>query len=333
MPRRRLATLAAAALSVAFAAPAEAAETVAREVQSFTADVHQGHVAWSAYDHEARAFRLRVRVPDGRILTPAIAPRGLAFDVGLGTGPNGLAAAYSRCRVEGRPPFFGEFGVPQDPGAPQSGCDLYRFDFRTGQEVRLDALSSAGRDEINPSIRGSRVAFVRRFATKDVVYTGDATSGRVLRQPAPTRGVTRRAATFVELGQELAVVYVTDRTGFSESVLWRIRNGRARQVWDTRSGGANASAIISPGFFGRHLYFAETNNGSGAGNRIYRYTMTSGRIASARGSSRYTSVGRLNSGGFAEARGSEGCAARLDAPPSASGCTLVLSDPVPFRGL
>ena len=109
-------------------------------------------------------------------------------------------------------------------------------------------------------------------------------------------------------------------------MLWRIRNGRRHQVWDTRSGGANLSRIVSPGFSGRFLYFAATNVGSGAGNRIYRQSLASGRLAQARGSSQYTSIGRLGHGGFAVARSG------LDACDTGR-CTLSLTDPVSFRGL
>jgi hypothetical protein len=120
-------------------------------------------VAYSAYDRSARAYRLTLRSIEGRVLVPDVRPRSVPFDVDLGRGPRGeLTAVYSRCRVE-----------------PRRGCDVYRYDTRSGRERKVAAAARAGASEFLPAVDGSRIVFARRagsgptvLATADGELTG-----------------------------------------------------------------------------------------------------------------------------------------------------------------
>jgi hypothetical protein len=103
---------------------------------------------WSARSTDDGLFRLTAW-QDGQLSTLPVAPseRPLA-DVDLGPGPDGgVWAVYSRCDA---------------PEGAAGACDLYRFDFATRDEARLDAVSAPGIDEHAPTIWGDRIAFARR---------------------------------------------------------------------------------------------------------------------------------------------------------------------------
>ena len=71
------------------------------------------------------------------------------------------------------------------------------------------------------------------------------------------------------------------------------------------------------------MYFAETNNGSGAGNRLYRATFAGASLVQVRGASTINSVAWTGDR-HVVSRGQEGCSAEF---PSGS---LEILDPPDF---
>jgi len=293
---------AAALALLAFAPAAQAApELIAREQAPFTAAAHGGLIAWSSYDAVTKTFALKLR-SNGVTSTPAVAPKATAFDVDLGRGPDGgTVAVYSR------------------------DGDLFLYDPATGVERRLEALSSRSRAESLPTIEGGNVAFRRTVAGKDRLHLGG------VREPL-RRDTTQ--ITHIELagGHLLFVGNGPSRRGFGTSTLFRARVGKAPvALYDTESGGANSSQVIGPASAARRVYFAETNHGSGTGNRLYRSTPNGRQLVQARGSALISSLDWAGDRFLlAKSFAGDGCLARLDDPPERSRCTLELSDPPAF---
>lgn len=302
MRHLRTALLAAAAL-VASAAPAAAApQVVAQEQAPFSVDAYGDAIAWSSFDPATQQYRLRIR-RNGVVTTPAIAGRGRAFDVDLGPlGGGGLGAVYSRCADDVR----------------RTGCDLHLLDVDAGTERKLDSVSSPSRSETLPSLDGDRVAFARAYGRdRSVVYTGRTTgSAGSERQPTPAAGTAQD----VELSSGRLFYEWADvaRGDFGRASLFRIRRDRPVRMYFTESGGANFSSFVGLTYTGGRVYFAETNQGSGLGNRLYRSTLGATRLDEARGSANYASVAWTGDR-FAVARG-------LDGP-----ATLELTDPVVWK--
>jgi hypothetical protein len=110
-------------------------------------------VAYSGYDRAARVYRLTLRSSEGRVLRPDVRPRRVPFDVDLGRGPRDeLTAVYSRCRTE--PRRNGE-GMPIP--STGRGCEVYRYDTRSGRERKVPGASG-----FLPAVDGSRIVFARR---------------------------------------------------------------------------------------------------------------------------------------------------------------------------
>lgn len=149
---RTLRIAALAALALATATPARAADTVVATVaKTTTIDAFRGRAIWSTWDATAGAYRLTVD-NGGHVRTLPVAPSPSPFQADLGPGPNGgTVAIYSRCR---KPVTFTNAG--------KRGCDLYRYRFATGHETKLRALDSTF-DEEWPTVWGHRIAFVRTY--------------------------------------------------------------------------------------------------------------------------------------------------------------------------
>jgi hypothetical protein len=131
---RKLKIAALAALALATATPARAADTVVTTVgQATTIDAWAGRAVWSTWDPAGNAYRLTVD-NGGRLRTLPVAPSPSPFQADLAPGPNGgTVAIYSRCR---KPVTFTNAG--------KRGCDLYVFRFSTGRETKLAALATTG---------------------------------------------------------------------------------------------------------------------------------------------------------------------------------------------
>ena len=128
------------------------------------------------------------------------------------------------------------------------------------------------------------------------------------------------------------MTYRTDivPTCCTRATLYRVVGGRLRHVFAVGSGGANFGQIVSPTVFGRNVYFGRTNEGSGQGNRFFRYDLRSRRLFSARGTSRALSL-TWRGDRFLMSRDANGCAGPPDADPTATpSCELLLTDPVRF---
>ena len=286
--RRAARALAVAGVAGAALAPAAhaASTTISTEARATTVAAWAGTVAWSSYDPGTNDYHLVVSrngAPPQRL---AVAPSATAFDVDLGTNRNGSSyAVYSRC------------ATPATADRPPTDCDLYRLSLATGAEQALTSLSSPSWDEREPTIFRGQIAFIRREThhgvTEDVLRTGNTTSG--------ARGTTALVKLSLGAGSlsdpELSpsrVAYIrADRRGVTRDV--HVRSLRAggsdRRVYRARSGGANSAGIagLSLSDSAASFMWARTNLGSGTGNRVVRYSIGSGRLAYALGSSRYVS--------------------------------------------
>lgn len=99
-----------------------------------------------------------------------IASRGTPFDVDLGPSKDGqVTAVYSRCKREGdrrlsSVPLDAIFAArPYPLWTAGRGCDLYRYDFATGQETKIAGASTDQASEMLPSIWRGRIAFARVY--------------------------------------------------------------------------------------------------------------------------------------------------------------------------
>ncbi len=209
-----------------------------------------------------------------------VAPRAVPFDVNLGPDSRGRAVAvYSRCAVE---PDLGAAGdslsAPYPPYTRGRGCDLYRYNFATGQERKLGGASTDQASEVLPSIWRDQIAFARVYEQREglrgkvpYLYVRPLAGGRSKRQPGGARGKTGLPGpTSLDLyGRRLSFVwnYATEDGGVSEVRLDTI--GRSRRVLDrTRRRGAT---FLSPqGIDGRVLYAARDIAAEGAGGRVDR---------------------------------------------------------------
>ena len=122
---------------------------------------HGNWAAYSEYDASLPGYRLTLRSVEGRVRQPDVPPRATPFDADLGRGLRGeLTAVYSRCRVEPRTDAIDGLPIP----ATGRGCDVYRYDTRSGRERRVPAAARRGRSEFLPAVDGSRVVFAARGA-------------------------------------------------------------------------------------------------------------------------------------------------------------------------
>jgi hypothetical protein len=301
------ALIAVCALALALAAaPARAAQRLATEAAPFNADAYGDVVAWSAYDRAAGVYRLRLLV-DGKPVAPAVTPAAKDLDVDVGPGPDGAPlVVYARLG------------------------DLFQYDPATGREQPLAEVNTPG-IERTPSIHRDALGFVREVHGRPVVYL--RRDGTTRRQPHPRYRRTLGVES-VELGSRgLFVVYRTDivPTCCSRATLYRIVGGRLRHIFAAPSGGANLGLIVSPSLLGRNVYFGRTNEGSGQGNRFFRYDLRSRRLYSARGT-RLAHTLTWRGDRFLESRIAGGCqGAPGDDPTATATCELLLTDPIHFR--
>ncbi|HEX2102699.1 MAG TPA: hypothetical protein VHF51_03560 [Solirubrobacteraceae bacterium] len=334
-PRRRAARAAAVAiLAGAGLAPAAhaAPTTIATEQRATPVAAWAGTVAWSSFDPATNAYHLVVSRGGGAPQRVPVAPNPVAFDVDLGTNRNGSTyAVYSRC------------ATPATESRPPTDCDIYRLSLATGAEQHLASLSSPSWDEREPTIFRGEIAFIRNEThggvNKDVLRTGNTTSGARGTNALVTLPRSAGALTDPELSSSRVAYIRADRRGVTRDV--HVRSLRAggldRRVYRARSGGLNAANIagLSLSDTGASFMWARTNQGSGAGNRLIRYTISSGRLAYARGSARWTSTAwasqALGAAVMVDASGTGGsCFANVNDPPQATLCSVQLTGHVSF---
>jgi len=315
----RLALLMALGTILVGAADAHAAETLAQEAAPFTADSYRDAVAWSSYDAQTRAYRLRV-LRDGRELDlGAVATNPRAFDVDLGplgTSNDGVGAVYSRCDATNR------------------NCDIFLLDLQTGAERRVSEVSSSDQDERVPSLYRNSISFSRTASRgRELVYLRFLDRGASLRQNVPAGRGTVAATELGNSAKSLAYVWTSVRGEFRTQYLYRVQgNGRLERVARAGSGGLSQGRILSPSWAAGSLYFGRTNSGSGQGNRIYRYASGRRAYAAAQGKPSYRSVTYASGNRFvtAESLDFDLCTANGDDPPERSTCLLRRSDPLTF---
>ncbi|MCP9491920.1 MAG: hypothetical protein MSC31_18905 [Solirubrobacteraceae bacterium MAG38_C4-C5] len=132
-----------------------------------------------------------------------VEPRmGVPFDVEMGPDQDGDAVAvYSRCELEPdvdrvREQFGARiFSNPYPAYTAGRGCDIYRYDFNTQRESRIEGASTRDASEVLPSIWGDQVAFARVYEGRDgnrgvypYLYVRPLDGGRSERQPGGSRG-------------------------------------------------------------------------------------------------------------------------------------------------
>ena len=272
MLRSSLITAAAAGAVLAPAAAARGAPTTLSAEQAPTiVAAADGIVVWSRWDPVAKTYTLVKSVGAGTPVPVGVAPRGgTPFDVDLGTNRSGAT-----------------YGVYTRDG------DIYRLDVATGSETKIEKLSSPTLAESSPTIQRGEIAFIRRSGGRDELRIGNTTRGskgsRLL--------VRKRTLRLAELGTSHVAYVQTGPGPISDegSLRLRIRNlrsGADRLVYRATSGGANFANITRPAFVSSPAGFvwARTNQGSGRGNRIVRYTLRGSRLSYAQGSPFYTST-------------------------------------------
>ncbi|HEV2774271.1 MAG TPA: hypothetical protein VGV90_01645 [Solirubrobacteraceae bacterium] len=271
--RSSLVTAAVAGAVLAPAATAQGAPTTLAVEQAPTRVAAWNGVAmWSRFDAATQTYSLVKSVDGGAPTRVAVAPRaGGPFDIDMGTSRSAQTyAVYTR-----------------DDG------DVYRLNVTTGSEAKVANLSSPTLDERDPTIMRGQIAFIRRERGYDQLRIGDTS--------ADARGsrllVKRRSIVHAELGTT-HVAYLTTGPGpmsDNGSRYMHIRNlrtGADRRVYRAVSGGANWANTTRPTYIADPAAFvwARTNNGSGTGNRIVRYTLRGSQLGYAPGSPRYRST-------------------------------------------
>jgi len=313
--RTSLATVAVAGAVLAPAAAAQGAPTTLSVEQAPTrVAAWDGTVMWSHFDAAAKTYSLVKSVDGGAPVPVGVAPRsGTPFDIDLGTNRSGATyAVYTR------------------------NGDIYRLNVATGAEAKVDKLSSPTLAERDPTIQRGEIAFVRRNAGRDELRIGNTTSAskgsRLL--------VRKRSILEPELGARHIMYVVTGPGPISDegAQFLRIRNlrtGADRQVYRAVSGGANAANVTRPTYVARPEGFlwARTNNGSGAGNRLIRYTLSGSKLSYALGAPRYNSTAwagdALGAATATSLTGEETQGACADA--GTNYCTVGLTGPLQFN--
>ena len=184
-----------ALILVTQASNAYADEGIASEQRPTAVSAYGGWLAWSSFDPASGEYRLMARGAGGPSVVP-VASRQAPFDVDLGPDAEGnVVAVYSRCADT-----F-DFPINQYARRPSEGCDLFKYDFATGTERKLDGASTNQASEYLPTIWRDEIAFARIYEQREgkrgiypylyVRQLADrgATSRR---QPGGARGLTGR---------------------------------------------------------------------------------------------------------------------------------------------
>ena len=263
------AVAATAAALLGAAGPATAADTEIAALPSQTSlDALDGHVLWSVQDDATKAWRL-VDHSDGVQRPLPVAPSRSPFDVDLGRDQKGaLVAVYSRCRAALREDGA-NFG--------RRGCDVFRYDFATGRETKVKAVSSR-LDDYEPTVWHGRIAFVRAYVQRDGVrermYVRDlgARRTRQLRGGsgfAGPRDLDLRSRT-------TAVRWVHE---FSEDVRLAFAGRRGRTLLATPGSGAAAQAYstLHPTFADAHTVYWGLSSSTPDWGEVWRRDVRTGR--------------------------------------------------------
>jgi hypothetical protein len=303
----------AAALSalflIAVPSPAFADQTIASVLAPTPISAFGGRLAWSAFDPAQLSYRLMAQV-DGAIAAVPVAPRGVPFDVDLGSGPNGAAiAVYSRCKREParRDPAISNVVAQLPDWSTGRGCDIYRFDFTSGRETKIVSGSTRGASEFLPTVWKSRIAFARVYERRKggagdraYLYARLLTArGRAQRLPVGARskerfctGRPRRCRIELEpgptaldlAGRRLAFGWDSGDEGPTSAVyLDTLGSKRAdkRLVSRVGSGDIQAEEILSPQVADGQVVWALTLFGDETSSVSRRYRIADGSLTEA----------------------------------------------------
>lgn len=175
---------------------------VAESAGHSSVDAYGDVVIWSERQDGAGSragpYHLTALIEGGVRRLP-VAPRSVPFDVDVGPDENGrVVAVYSRCEREAStadPGFV--YSMPYPAYTRGDGCDIYRFDFATGQERKVAGASTAQASEMLPSIWGERIAFARVYEQRSgdrgrvpYLYARPLAGGSSQRLPGGSRGAS-----------------------------------------------------------------------------------------------------------------------------------------------
>ena len=308
---RRSLLIPALAAALAIAPAAHAAETVlAVEQQPTTVASWDTNYAWSSYDAASKTYKL-VTWQNGQKVALPVAPSPRAFDVDLGTNRNGSPyAVYTR------------------------DGDIYRFGLKTGREEKVTKLSAPDAAESQPTIWSGRIAFVRREGRGWSLRYGDTTSGSKGSKLVTKIDAKDGSITAPQLTQG-RVAYTVVKGSRRSIHVRTLSTGTAKSIYTASSGGANDAEVTRPAWAqnGSFLYFARTNVGSGTGNRIVRWSLSTGKLSYAQGSPRILAVDVADpAAGFVVAEGFDagGCLRNIYDPPDKSVCRVLTTGAVTF---
>jgi hypothetical protein len=311
-----LATLALACLIVG-SGSAFAAQQLAQEQMSFAAAAYGDRMVWSSFDPANSSFRL-MTISNGVPVALPVPSQPKAFDVQIGPGEDGSpVAVYSRC-------------------ADAGGCDLYRYDFATGAERKISGVSSSRYSETQPSIRGKKIAFVRRLKPssgerRDAVYVGRTTGSGARRQRTPRSPLGGKVEGVTLTARGLFFVWrrYERNDPVTHAILTRVVNRRPVEIDRIGSGGAAFGQILTPTVEGSFVYYGRVVFSMG---RIWRFNLRNRSFAVSI-SIRAAGAVALDGQRFLLSNTFDGgiCKLNLNDPPSASSCTLTVTDPVSFK--
>ncbi|MGZ6643326.1 MAG: hypothetical protein ACXVFT_16065 [Solirubrobacteraceae bacterium] len=263
--RNLLLTTAVVGAALTPVATAQAATVLSTEPVPTHVAAWNGTVMWSQLDQATGRYRL-VKSVDGGAPAPVAVPEraGGPFDIDLGTNRSGSTyAVYTR------------------------DGDIYRLSVASGVETKITKLSSPTLAERDPTIQRGEIAFIRRDGGYDQLRIGDTTSGS-----KGSRFLVKKRSI---AGSELAIKQVAYVEQSGALTLVHVRNlstGHDQVVYRAFSGGANDANVTRPTYDAdtNAFVWARTNLGSGAGNRIVRYTLPGSKLTYAQGSLRYNTT-------------------------------------------
>jgi hypothetical protein len=303
--RLRLIVVLLIALAACAAPPIASADNLVAAVNRPTLiSAYGGRIAWSAYVPAANAYVLMTSA-GGVTTTVPVAPRAVPFDVDL--GPNetgGIVAAYSRCRQEpvGRAPGSRNAVAQLPVWETGRGCDLYRFDFATGQETTIAVANAPRASEFLPTIWKARVAFARVYEAKHglagqrayLYARGTSGAARSVRIPAGSRStgkfcsgsprncrrVLEPGPTAMDLGgRRLAFGWDSiGDVGPTTAAYYATINAHPRKhrIAFGGSGSIQAEEVIQPQVDTGQVYWGYTLYGDETSNALRRYRITTG---------------------------------------------------------
>ena len=325
--------------SLVVAAPA-AAQSVATLDRSTPIAAYGGRLVWSSFDPATQTYGLVTRAGGVTSAVP-VARRSVPFDADLGPGPTGsVVAVYSRCTTEVT--ASGSFG-PSLYGKGR-GCDLYSFDFGSGQETKLASANAPDASEFWPTIWRGTLAFARTYDDKrdfPYIYTRPLSGGgRSTRQPGGPRSgcatCNDRLSRPIALdlyGKRLAFAwqYVGTGEGLDTDIRMDTIGGGHARIAHQSGGGLTQVEPGWPGFESGRLYWSVGCFGDPGGcpgrYGLRRYRISTGTIERAAGPASVLSHDRDAGVTWLLTDAAPGTVCMGDPPVPGGTCTLSGSQP------